>query len=341
MLDRKNTSAREVLDLSLSVLFPVLDVWVVAHAQRTAGEDDGAHVVVVTGCADGFLVRLGRAGLFAQNEASADPDGRGAEHQCCCETLTVEDTTGGDHLDWLAAHWALVAFAHRGDGWNENGGWDISGVALSLLVSGSYSRMRESLTTSLTTLRADHISSERERLWDVLWVTDHVHVKYTGLVKLLDDVLWWHTNSADEKSSTRFDDDINQVVQLALGVVVARMSRQQLFEPRTRLYPLGLAGTSSDLRKQKINTEWCLLVMQVALEFGDLLAKHVWGVADTSNDTDTAGVGDCGRELWSSCNVHTSEHDRVSDTEHWEVVKGLPSRQQLDYLHSVVVVLII
>jgi len=81
--------------------------------------------------------------------------------------------------------------------------------------------------------------------------------------------------------------------------------------------------------------------VQVAFEFGDLLAKHVWGVAHTSNNTDTTGVGDCGSELWSGCNVHASKHDRVPDTEHWEEVRGLPDRKQQEYIRSVVVVLII
>ena len=52
--------------------------------RRTYGEDYGSHVVVETGCSDGFLVRFGCAGFLGENEASADPDGVGAEHQCGC-----------------------------------------------------------------------------------------------------------------------------------------------------------------------------------------------------------------------------------------------------------------
>ena len=47
-------------------------------------------------------------------------------------------------------------------------------------------------------------------------------------MKLLDNVLWWYTNGADEESGTRVDDNVNQIVQLALGVVVARASCQQM-----------------------------------------------------------------------------------------------------------------
>lgn len=54
----------ELLDLALSVLLPVLDVWVLAHSQRTAGKDDGANVVVKAGGSDGFLVGLGGSGFL-------------------------------------------------------------------------------------------------------------------------------------------------------------------------------------------------------------------------------------------------------------------------------------
>lgn len=76
---------------------------------------------------------------------------------------------------------------------------------------------------------------------------------------------------------------------------------------------LGLAGTATDLRKQKINTEWCVLVLQVSLELCDLLPKHVGCVSNTSNDTNTSSVGDSGCELRASGDVHASKHDRVVD----------------------------
>lgn len=42
------------------------------------------------------------------------------------------------------------------------------------------------------------------------------------LVQLLDNVLGWYTDGRDEKLTARLDDSINQSVQLALGVIVAR-----------------------------------------------------------------------------------------------------------------------
>jgi len=40
-------------------------------------------------------------------------------------------------------------------------------------------------------------------------------------VELLDDVLWRNTNSADEEFGTGVNDDLDQIVELSLGVVVA------------------------------------------------------------------------------------------------------------------------
>ena len=77
------------------------------------------------------------------------------------------------------------------------------------------------MSTSLTTLSADHVDTELDTLRHVLWVTDHVHVKDAGLVDLLDNVLWWDSDSADKESGTRVDDNVNQVIEFAFRVVVA------------------------------------------------------------------------------------------------------------------------
>lgn len=56
--------ACELLDLVLAVLFPVSNVWVVANAERSASEDDGADVIVEACGSDGFLVGLWCAGFL-------------------------------------------------------------------------------------------------------------------------------------------------------------------------------------------------------------------------------------------------------------------------------------
>lgn len=80
-----------------------------------------------------------------------------------------------------------------------------------------------------------------------------------------------------------------------------------------KLRILGLASTATDLRKQEIDTEWCILVLEVSLELGNLLPKHVGRVANSSNDTDTSGIGDGGGELRTSSDVHAGQHDGVVD----------------------------
>jgi hypothetical protein len=76
---------------------------------------------------------------------------------------------------------------------------------------------------------------------------------------------------------------------------------------------LGLARASADLGEQQIDAEWRILVVEVALELGNLLTKHVWCVSDATEDTDAAGVCDGGSELGTSSHVHAREHDGVLD----------------------------
>lgn len=84
---------------------------------------------------------------------------------------------------------------------------------------------------------------------------------------------------------------------------------------KTRDYLLGLAGIATDLGKKQIDAKGGILVGQVLLEFRDLLAKHVGGVADTANDAHSTGVGNCSSQLRTSSNIHTSEQDGVLDLE--------------------------
>jgi hypothetical protein len=40
-------------------------------------------------------------------------------------------------------------------------------------------------------------------------------------VESLNDVLWWDTDSRDEKFGTRLDNNVNEFIELSLGVIVA------------------------------------------------------------------------------------------------------------------------
>jgi hypothetical protein len=78
---------------------------------------------------------------------------------------------------------------------------------------------------------------------------------------------------------------------------------------------LGLASASADLGEKQVNTKGGVLVDEEALELGDLLAQHLWGVADASDDTEAASVGDCGGELGAGSHVHAGEQNGVLDLE--------------------------
>lgn len=78
---------------------------------------------------------------------------------------------------------------------------------------------------------------------------------------------------------------------------------------------LGLTGAAADLGEKQVDTEGSVLVGEVLLELGNLLLEHVGGVADTTDDTETAGVGDGGSQLGTGSDVHAGKHDGVLDLE--------------------------
>jgi hypothetical protein len=146
----------------------------------------------------------GGTGLIRQDETGTDPDSGGAEHKGSSNRVTVEKTTSGDDLHGLAGQRALLALDQLGNGGDEDGGGDITGV-----------------TTSLTTLGADDINANIQGLLDVLGVADHVHAEDAGTVELVDNGLGGNTDGGDEKTSLFLDDNIDELTELALGVVVA------------------------------------------------------------------------------------------------------------------------
>lgn len=194
----------ELLHLGLAVDLPVVDVGVVAHAQRSAGEDERPDVVIVARGADGLLVGLGGSGLIGQDETGADPNGAGAHHERSSEKLAVVDAAGGDDLDGPAGKRRLGLVADLDTGGDEDRRGDIASMA-----------------TALTTLGADDVDAEVDALLHMLDVADHVHVDDAGAVELVDDGLGGHADGGDEELGARVNDDVDHLVELALGVVVA------------------------------------------------------------------------------------------------------------------------
>ena len=77
------------------------------------------------------------------------------------------------------------------------------------------------MATALTALGADQVGTDVEAFLDVLGVADHVHVEDAVLVQLVDDGFGRDADGGDEESGAGFDDDVDQLVELAFGVVVA------------------------------------------------------------------------------------------------------------------------
>lgn len=147
---------------------------------------------------------------MGEDEACANPDGAGAEHESGSNGLAVENTAGGNDLDGTAGQRRLVALAGLDDRGDEDGGGNVAGVA-----------------TALTALGADDVHAEREALGNVLGVADHVHVEDSVLVQAVNDVLGRHTDGRDEKLGALGNDDVNQLIELALGVIVAMVKRSR------------------------------------------------------------------------------------------------------------------
>ena len=79
------------------------------------------------------------------------------------------------------------------------------------------------------------------------------------------------------------------------------------------MHSLGLTCATTNLGEQKVDAEWCILVIQVALELSNLLSQHVRCVTDTTDDTKTSGVGNSSSELRTSGHVHTGQNNGVLD----------------------------
>ena len=100
----------------------------------------------------------------------------------------------------------------------------------------------------------------------------------------------WNTDGRDEKFGAGFDDDIDKLGELTVGVV-----------------GVGLAGTTTDFGKKEIDTERTILVVQEGFQLGDLLAEELGSVTNATYNTNTTGIGDCGGKLRTSSDVPASQ----------------------------------
>ena len=58
------------------------------------------------------------------------------------------------------------------------------------------------------------------------------------------------------------------------------------------------------MREEEVDAEGRILVLQEALELGDLLTEHVRGVAYAADDAEAPGVGHRGGKLGPGGDVH-------------------------------------
>lgn len=76
---------------------------------------------------------------------------------------------------------------------------------------------------------------------------------------------------------------------------------------------LGLACATTNLGKQQIDTEGRALVVEIALQLGDLLSQHVRRVSNTSQHTESSGVCDGSSELRTGGDIHAGEKNGMLD----------------------------
>jgi hypothetical protein len=70
------------------------------------------------------------------------------------------------------------------------------------------------------------------------YIATHVHDKNVVLVEALNDVLGRHTDGTDKELGALLDDNVDELIKLALGVVV-----------------VGLASAAADLGDEEVDTE--------------------------------------------------------------------------------------
>lgn len=154
------------------------------------------------------------------------------------------------------------------------------------------------MSTAFSALRTDDIHASLERLLSVLRRTHHVHDQDPGVVETLDHMRGRHTNGAHKELRPVVDDHVDELVELAVCVVV-----------------VCLAGVAADLWEGEVDAEGERLVLEQGLELRKHLVHLVRGVAQTADDTEATGVGDCGCEGCAGGLCHACEEDGALDAE--------------------------
>jgi hypothetical protein len=80
------------------------------------------------------------------------------------------------------------------------------------------------MAATFPTLGAHDIGACLKSFLGMFRRADHIHNEYAGIMELLDRPWRWKSKSTDKDPCSTFDYDINQLVQLALCIVVIRFA---------------------------------------------------------------------------------------------------------------------
>lgn len=117
-------------------------------------------------------------------------------------------------------------------------------------------------------------------------------------MQTLDNLGWAHANGADKDLGLLRNDNVNELAQVAVGVVI-----------------VGLARTVANLGDGQVDTKGRALVHELGLEVGNLRAQLLGGEGQAADDAETAGIGHCGREAGARGHEHARQDDRVLDAD--------------------------
>ena len=248
-------------------------------------------------------MELAAPSFFAGHEARADPYRLRALCQRTGKPSAIVDASRRHHYRRLARQRALVPLRHIENRGRENHRRDLITVSHLHCHPSEQSAYRSRVTTTLRSLRANDIHARVQRLDRMLRRTHHIHDQNASRMQAVDDVLRRHAHGGHKQPRAILDGDVNQLVEVAVGVVV-----------------VGLAGAAADLRQREVDAEGQRWVVQVRLDLVDDLLQLRRRVPQPADHAQAARVGHRGREGPARCACHAREDDRVLDAE--ELAEG-------------------
>lgn len=184
MWKRDNAFRSKFFNLSLPILLPVLKVRIAERSKRTTRPDcsldpgvvicfdDSKHPSVL--CLESNTTPLGmnlllfpiprRLALLRNNEPCAYPHSTRTHHQRSCNTSPIIDTSCCYKRNRLTSHRGFVLLAHIRTRWDKHTSRDIT-----------------RMSTSLSSLCNDDISTCLTRFVHVLGVSNHIATKATSV----------------------------------------------------------------------------------------------------------------------------------------------------------------